>query len=175
MYDDYEFYKVAENKDTGVFARFYDKFEKTDEVKENGLPVFVNRTWVEIRIQNSHDVVDTRADKEHIARFPREYNLYLTRKEKLKDGTPLNMFAFLTPAQIECCEIRGIYTVEDLAGLDKEKALSISLTEEVALAKKFIDMSKNNATIKAYEEKIKELENKILKLENEINAYKETK
>ena len=173
--EDFEFYKAAENKDEGVFARFYDKYEKTDEVNENGLPIFEPNTWVEIKMRDCSDVVDTRALREHINRFPQAYNLYLTRKEKLKEGTPLNMFAFLNPAQIECCDIRGIYTVEALAGLDNEKALSIGLTEESELARKFIELQNNNKDIKAYEDKIKELENTILRLENELKAYKETK
>ena len=173
--EDFEFYKAAENKDEGVYARFYDKYEKTDEINGNGLPVFEPRTWVEIKIKDSYDVVDNRATREHINRFPNAYNLYLTKKEKLKEGTPLTMFAFLNPAQIECCDIRGIYTVEALAGLDKEKALSIGLTEEAELARKFIELQNNNKDIKAYEDKIKELENTIIRLENELNAYKETK
>lgn len=173
--EDFEFYKVAENKDEGVFARFYDKYEKTDELNENGLPKFEQRTWVNIKIRDCSDEVDTRATREHINRFPQSYNLYLTKKEKLKEGTPLTMFAFLNPAQVECCEIRGIYTVEALAELDEEKALSIGLLDEVKLAKKFIEMQGNNKDIKIYEEKIKELENTILRLENELKAYKETK
>ena len=173
--EDFEFYKAAENKDEGVFARFYDKYEKTDEVNENGLPIFEPKTWVEIKMRDCSDVVDTRALREHINRFPQAYNLYLAKKEKLKEGTPLNMFAFLNTAQIECCDIRGIYTVEALAGLDKEKALSIGLTEEAELARKFIELQNNNKDIKAYEDKIKELENTIIRLENELNAYKETK
>lgn len=173
--EDFDFYKVIDKKDEGVFARFYDKCEKTDLINEHGLPVFENRTWVEIRIQNSYDVIDTPATKEHELRFPREYSLYLTRKEKQKDGTPLNMFAFLTTAQIECCELRGIYTVEELANLDKEKALSIGLANEVITAQNFLSLQKNNQDIKKYEDKIKELEDKVLTLTNQLNALRESK
>lgn len=172
--EDFDFYSAVEKKqEKGVFARFYDKYEKTDELQENGLPKYENRTWVEIRVRDSYDVVDTRATREHIMRFPQQYAFYQTKKEKMKDGTPLNMFAFLNPAQIECCEIRGVYTVEQLAQLSDAQAMSIGLYDEQHLAKKFIEMQGNNKEIKAYEDKIKELENTILKLTEQINALQD--
>lgn len=174
--EDYEFYKVINDKqETGVFARFYDKCEKTSEILESGLPKFITRTWVKIQIQNSYDEVDTPATDEHISRFPREYQFYLTKKEKIKEGTPLNMFAFLTPEQIESCDLRGIVTVEQLARLDEEKALSLGLTLETELAKKFILMQANNKDISEYEKKIKELEDRIAYLENENKSLRENK
>lgn len=174
--EDFDFYSFVENKsDKNVFARFYDKYERTDQVNDHGLPVFKNNTWVEIRVRDSHDVVDTRATDEHKARFPEEYKFYLAKKEISKEGTPLTMFAFLNPAQIDCCEMRGIFTVEQLSELDKEKALSIGLVEEVLLAQKFIEMQKNNKDIKKYEKKIKELEDKVLTLTNQLNALRESK
>lgn len=171
--EDYDFYRMVESKqETGVFARFYDKYEKTSGFNENGLPIFKNRTWVRVQIQNSHDEVDTPATDEYISRFPREYQFYLTKKEKVKEGTPLTMFAFLTPEQIDCCDVRGIVTIEQLTSLDEQKALSLGLSDEVAIAKKFIELQANNKSIAEYEKKIKELEERITYLENENKALK---
>lgn len=159
----------------GVFARFYDKYIKTGKILENGLPEFEEVVYVEIRVKDSHEIADRRATREDFARFPREYSFYTVKKEKAKEGTPLNMFAFLSLPQIEACASRGIFTVEDLAGLDEDKAHSINLEMEVALAKKFLDVSKNNQVIADYEKEVKKLKARISKLEEENKALKEQK
>ena len=134
-------------QEQGVFAKFYDKYEKTGAILENGLPEFKCRTYIEIRVRDSYDVSDRPAEDNDIRRFPAEYQNYLVRKEKLKEGTPLNQFAFLSPAQIGACDFRGIYTVEALAELDDDKAKSIGLLDESALAKRFLEVSKDNKAI----------------------------
>ena len=40
-----------------VAARFYDKAVKTSEVAENGMPVFKNVTYVEIRLKDNNTEV----------------------------------------------------------------------------------------------------------------------
>lgn len=179
MYDlDYAMFQNCidtRNTETGVFARFYDKLIKTGELKENGMPEFVQKTYVEIRLKNSYDTADRVADESDFRRFPREYNYYLSKKEKTKDGTPLNMFAFLTAPQIEMCELKDIFTVENLAAITDEQAVSLNLQEEKELAVKFLEMSKNNAVIKKYEKENKELKAEIETLKEEIKALKETK
>ena len=42
----------------GVVARFYDRAIKTDEVDNNGLPKFTNKTFIEIRVRDNADVFD---------------------------------------------------------------------------------------------------------------------
>lgn len=163
------FKNFLENRgaERGVVAKFYDKYVKTGKILDNGLPEFKVETWIEIRIVNDYDAVDRKADNSDIARFPREYAFYQAKKEKVKDGTPLRMFAFVTPDQIEGCEMRGIFTVENLAALTDEQAKSLGLFAERDLAVKFLDFSKNNQKIKEYEDKIKALEARIEQLESE--------
>lgn len=159
---------VNNRQEQGVFAKFYDKIEKTGKFLENGMPEFKTKTYVEIRVRNDYDVTDRAADMMDIRRFPAEYQLYQVKRKKMEEGTPLNQFAFLSPAQIEACDFRGIYTVEALAELDQDKAKSINLTEEVELAKKFLEMSKNNQIIAEYQKKIEALENKVRTLEERL-------
>ena len=152
----------------GVFARFYDRYVKTDEIGENGLPVFKCVTYLEIKIRDQHDVVDRPANQEDFVRFSREYASYQVKKEKIKSGTPLNQFAFLSVPQIECCEFRGILTVEELAGLKDEQASALGLKEEKELAVCFLKASDKNKMIAEFEKKIADLtsENERLKEEN---------
>ena len=152
----------------GVFARFYDRYVKTDEIGANGLPIFKCVTYLEIKIRDQHDVVDRPAEKEDFLRFAKEYAAYQLKKEKIKSGTPLNQFAFLSVPQIECCEFRGILTVEDLASLKDEQALALGLKREKELAADFLEASDKNKMIADFEKKIALLvsENERLKEEN---------
>lgn len=167
------FQKLINNKtEDGVFARFYNKAVKTGNTKENGLPEFKNKVYVEIRIRDNNDVVDRKADEEDFARFPIEYNRFLLEQKQVENGTPLNQFAFLDASQLETCKYRGVFTVETLAGLDDEKARSIDLLEERDLAKRFIEISKNNQVIDDFAKKEKKYQNEIKKLKEEIARLK---
>lgn len=165
------FQQVAANSndERNVAARFYDKAVKTSKVAENGMPIFEDVTYIEIRIKdNSTEVFNQPATEEKIRRFPREYALYKLAKEKKKDGTPLEQFAFLTVAEIETCQSRGIFTVEDLAALDGEKAKFLCLQNENELAKKFIQNAKGNKTMAEMVAKEKEYLQQIADLKYQI-------
>lgn len=167
------FQRLINNKtEDGVFARFYNRAIKTDNVKENGLPEFVNRVYVEIRIRDNNDVVDRRATKEDFERFPVEYNRFMLEQKQIESGTPLNQFAFLDAAQLENCKYRGVFTVETLAGLDDDKVKLLGLTEERELAKKFVEISKNNQAINDFSKKEKKYKDEIKKLKEEIARLK---
>lgn len=155
-----------------VFAKFFDKYVKTGKIQENGLPEYVKKQYIQIQVRDSHDVVNRPADYEDYQRFPKEYEFYKLKLEKEKSGTPLQMFAFLNAAQIDCCNVRGIFTVEDLSKLTKEQALSINLIDEVELAKNFLKASKNNAVISELRENEKKLKAEISKLKDELEALK---
>lgn len=171
----FQSYLSEGSSEKGVFAKFYDKYIKTGNVQENGLPEYELVPYIEIRVRDSQEVIDRRAGREDFARFPREHGFYMVKKEKSKEGTPLNMFAFLSMPQIEACSNRGVFTVEALAGLDDEKAKSLSLSEESALARKFLEISKNNQAISDYETEIKKLKDRIAQLEEENKSLRENK
>lgn len=160
------------NKEDGVFAKFYTKAVKTEELSENGLPKFKNVEYIEIRIRDNNDVVNRQAEEKDKLRFPVEYQRYLLEKQQVENGTPLNQFAFLDASQLETCKYRGVFTVETLAGLDDEKARSIDLLEERDLAKRFIEISKNNQVIDDFAKKEKKYQNEIKKLKEEIARLK---
>jgi hypothetical protein len=156
----------------GVLAEFYDKSVKTNEVTDTGLPVFVQKTYIKIRLRDNNDVFDQPASEEHKKRFPVEYNRYLLNKKEVENGTPLNQFAFLTTGQLELCRFRGIFTVERLADLTDEQVQSLGLTEERELANKFLEVSKNNSAIAEFEKKEKAYKAEIKKLKAEIEKLK---
>lgn len=158
--------------ESGVFARFYDRAVSTGDISENGLPVFKETMYVEIRVRDQSDVFDQPADESHVRRFPVEYNRYLLEKKESEKGTPLAQFAFLTVSQLESCKYRGIFTVERLAELEDAKAKDIGLVKEKELAIKFLEVSKNNAVINDFSKKEKKYQAEIKKLKAEIEQLK---
>lgn len=165
------FRQAADNTadERNVAARFYDKAVKTEELTPNGLPIFKNVTYVEIHLKdNSTEVFNQPASEEKIKRFPREYAIYKMAKEKVKDGTPLNQFAFLTAAEVATCYNRGVMTVEELAALPKEKTIDLGLVNEAEAAKRFIARAAGNQDITEPSEKEKEYLQQIEQLKAQI-------
>ncbi len=152
-----------------VAARFYDKAVKTSEVAENGMPVFKNVTYVEIRLKdNNTEVFNQPATAEKIRRFPKEYALYQLSKKQIEKGTPLEQFAFLTAAEIATCKSRGVFTVETLAELDFDKVQSLGLQNEHVLAQMFLEKSNNNKALNDFVEKELEYEREIEALREQL-------
>lgn len=158
------------NEEQNVSARFYDKAVKTAEVGKNGLPVFKNITYVEIRIKdNCTEIFNQPATAEKIKRFPREYALYEAAREKTREGTPLEQFAFLTAAEIETCKNRGVYTVEKLAELDFDRVRKLGLENEHIMAQMFLENAEKNKGIADFAEKERRYKDRIAALEEEVS------
>ena len=178
------FDKIAQNAnpEDGIVARFYDRSVKTEEVTKDGFPVFKNVCFVEIRIKdNPSEVYDQPATKEKIERFPVAYARYQLMKKQVKEGTPLEQFAFLTAGEVESLKIRGIFTVEALAGLEEEKAVQLEISRERELAQKFLAASAHNSEIASwqkqeekYRQTIAQLQNKIEQLQAQVKNLQDT-
>ena len=161
------------NPQEGVIARFYDKAVKTGEISPDGLPIFKNRCFVEIRIKdNNCEIFDQPATAEKIKRFPIEYARYQLAKKQVEEGTPLEQFAFLTAAEIESLKVHGIYTVETLAKMEAEKVAKLGLSQEQNLAKKFILQAKDNKIISDWQKKEDDYLSQIAALKKQIEKLK---
>lgn len=161
-----------QSENSGVFARFYDKPVQTGNIKKNGLPEFKTKLYVEIKVRDERDVFDQPAGVEHIERFSAEYNKYLRQKQETGKGTPLTLFAFLDAGQIECCHLRGIFSVEDLAALEDKKADMLGLKDEKKSACLFLEAAKNNFSIASFEQKEKYYLEQINILSEELKRLK---
>lgn len=172
------FRRIAENTEPerGVFAKFYDRSVKTEDVNKNGLPVFKRVTFVEIRLRdNNTEVYDQPATPENIRRFPVEYARYQLGKKQVEDGTPLEQFAFLAIDEIETMKYHGLFTVEALAQLDDEKAKDLNCIRERDLACRFLENAKGNSALAEFEKKEAAYKAEIAKLKEEIAALKTSK
>lgn len=171
------FRQVTENSENNrnVMAHFYDKAVKTDQTTENGLPVFKNVTYIEIRLKdNSTEVFNQPATAEKIKRFPQEYALYQEMKKQTAAGTPLEQFAFLTAAEIAMCHSRGIATVEALAALDVDKTRFLGLEHERHLANLFLQQAKSTDVLAVFARKEEEYLQQIERLKEENNELKQS-
>jgi len=161
------------NRQDGISARFYDKAVKTGEISKDGLPVFINRCFVEIRIKdNNCEIFDQPATQEKINRFPVEYARYQLGKKQVDEGTPLEQFAFLTASEIESLKVRGIFTVEALAKLDPDKAELLDLSKEHILAQKFMEQARKNLNILEWQTKEEKYQEEIKKLKAQLSELK---
>lgn len=159
------------NDERSVRARFYDKAVKTEQTTANGLPVFKNVTYVEIRLKdNNTEVFNQPASAEKIRRFPREYAMYQAAKKQTVSGTPLEQFAFLNAAELETCRNRGVFTVETLAGLSADKVQSLCLQNEHRLANLFLQKSRENNALATFAHKEAEYKETIEKLKEKIEV-----
>lgn len=163
----------GESRDKNVAARFYDRAQKTGELDKNGLPVFKDVCFVEIRAKDSYDVFDQPADEDKFRRFPTEYRIYQAQKKQRSDGVPLELFAFLSAAEVESLKFRGIFTVEVLAGLDEQKARDLGVEREAALAKKFLAQAKGNTVTEAFQRREENYQAEIRQLKEENVRLKE--
>lgn len=164
------------NQEENVFATFYDKVIKTDQVKENGMPIFEEKTYIEIRITDDNDVVNRLAEDDDKIRFPTAYQRYLNSKNHKQDGTPLNQYSFLTAIQLANCRCCSIETVEQLATISDDKAKFFDLLDERAAAKKFLENAKSfSEKEQKFKDEIEELKVENEKLRDEIKALKDKK
>lgn len=161
------------NRQDNLSARFYDKAIKSGKISTDGLPIFENRCFVEIRIKdNNCEIFDQPATPEKIRQFPVEYARYQLAKKQVETGTPLEQFAFLTASEIESLKLRGIFTVEALSELSEEKVSQLKLEQEHHLAKKFIANARNNKTLFQWQKKEENYQAEIKALKLELSELK---
>lgn len=157
----------------GVAARFYDKAVKTGKLNADGLPIFANRCFVEIRIKdNNCEIFDQPATPEKINRFPVEYARYQMSKKQVENGTPLEQFAFLTAAEIESLKVRGVFTVEALANLPEDKAEQLELAHERELAQNFVACARDYKDLAGMRQKEERYRAEIKALRDELAELK---
>lgn len=148
---------TAPNED--VSARFYDKAVKTSEVGKDGLPTFLDKLYVEIKGKNNiNEIYNQPATQQDIDRFPVEYARYQLIKKQSENGTPLERFAFLSGAEVETLKVRGISTVEALAGIKDDIATRLGVEKEKQAAVDFLAANKGGADNGTVEKLQKELE-----------------
>jgi len=115
------------NKMTGVYAKFY-MFPLKDETAsiEAGRPVFVDREFVElIAPGNSTNIIRRKVSDMDRRNFHEAYALFKAGNADQIIGTPLSMWNFIKPSQVEELAYIKCRTVEQLSDLNDQACLGM--------------------------------------------------
>lgn len=110
---------VAPGSDN-IFPRFYLK-AMHQEARSNaeGRPIYEDKEYVSISIGGDKNTqVDRKVSDEDRARWPTLYAKFKAGVEQAPDGTPLEQWALLSPAQVAEFKALHVYTVEAFAAVN---------------------------------------------------------
>lgn len=110
---------VAPGSDN-IFPRFYMKpVHNPFRSNAEGRPIYDDKEYVEINIGGDKNTqIDCRVTDEHRERWPTLYAKFKAGVEQAPDGTPLEQWALLSPAQVAEFKALHIYTVEAFAAVN---------------------------------------------------------
>ena len=159
----------ASSEDTkGLFAQFYTRAHPDETAsKEAGRPKFTDKAYIRILMAgNKENQIDRPASEIDKARFPKQWSAYESKStEEFVEGTPLNMWPILSPAQIEELRFANVRTVEQLANMPDAQAQGAMGFAGLKLeAQAFLEASGKSAEGMALSDELKTLrvENKSL-------------
>ena len=115
----HEDFSSQSEADKSLMVRFfYKNVENKLESQAQGRPVFLEKTYIEIRVAGQRDVQSCRpvtfADKQ---RFPRHFEAFEKRMEPPTEGMPLIEWPKITRTQAEELSFMNVKTVEQLASM----------------------------------------------------------
>jgi hypothetical protein len=111
--------QTAPTRDNVTFARFYVKaVENPFEGNKQGRPIYDEKEYVEIIIAGQKSTVDRKVTADDKVRFAPAYAAFLTNREAVTTGTPLEEWPALSVSQIAEFRSLNIRTLEALASLD---------------------------------------------------------
>lgn len=167
-----------------VTPRFYEDTIKTDQIDENGLPVFRTIEYVELLIAGDKGNAPVKRVTDAVKQqFPDQYARWKATKvnpDMIGDGIPLSLWPIIPKEMAKALEYINVFTVQQLAGIDDNaisKPGAIGLRDMREKAKAFIESSKSAAPIARLEVENKGLKERIGMLESQIEqllaAHKE--
>jgi hypothetical protein len=111
---------------------------------EAGRPIYEDREYVSIMVKGQDKQVFVReVAEEDRRRFPNAYAAFKKGVEAPTIGTPVEMLG-VGPSSVEMMRMKGIRTVEDLAGLSDDGLQGIGLGARDLQAKAKAFLSKNS-------------------------------
>lgn len=135
----------------GVYAEFFlDAVPLKAESEKQGRPISVDREFVRIITADTRTERVTEVLEKHKVRFEEAYRAFKQASQQRMDaGTPLNQWPAMTPALIRNFAAFGIFTMEQLAGLDGRQALQMAgmdAPEWSAKARAYLEQAQDAST-----------------------------
>jgi hypothetical protein len=148
---------------------------KTDQVDQNGLPVFRTIEYVEIMIAGDRGNAPvkrvTDAIKQQYADAYARWKATKVNPDMIGDGVPLTLWPVIPREMAKALEYINVFTVQQLASLSDEaisKPGAIGLRDMREKARAFIESAKSAAPIAKLEIENKDLRNRISMLEGQL-------
>ena len=158
-----------------VTPRFYEDTVKTDQIDENGLPVFRTIEYVELLIAGDKGNAPVKRVTDGVKQqFPDQYARWKATRvnpDMVGDGIPLSLWPLIPKEMAKALEYINVFTVQQLAGLDDNaisKPGAIGLRDMREKAKAFIESAKSAAPIAKLEIENKDLKSRLVMLEGQI-------
>jgi hypothetical protein len=166
---------VRFNGDGVLNVTFYNRpVIDTIESQKRGRPWNKNVEYVRIQIPGEKDYNDRPATEMDHARFPRQYQAYLTGQKPIPSGTPIDVLFPQNPEIPLNLHGLGVHTVEQLAGLTEHGAQTIGMgaTQWRNKAKQFLDAANGGASIHRVQKAIEDKDAKIEVLSHQLQEQK---
>ena len=123
-------------------------FSKLESWRAGGAVKYVDMDFVTIYHPNHqvNEMIHTIADEYHKFRFPLEWEAYLQNKESPVVGTPLTLWAGVSPSQIKELEHYGIKSIENLASLPEKATGALRQYQHLRdKARDYLEQQEKNA------------------------------
>lgn len=104
--------------DENLIVRFeYRAIENRIRSANEGGKKYDNVLFVTIQAAGQRDTVEREATDEDKERFSRQYQGFLNKQETVVDGTPIEVWPVLSPAEVAELKYNKIYSIEQIANL----------------------------------------------------------
>lgn len=158
-----------------VTPRFYEEMVKTDQIDQNGLPVFRSIEYVELMIAGDRGNAPVKRVTDNIKiQYSDAYARWKATKvnpDMIGDGVPLTLWPVIPREMTKALEYINVFTVQQLASLSDEaisKPGAMGLRDMREKARAFIESAKSAAPIAKLEIENKDLRNRISMLEGQL-------
>ena len=173
--------KIASKGEMGhVIPRFYEITTKTEQIDENGLPVFRTQEYVELLIAGDKGNAPTKRVNQAVKdQFHEQYAFWKAKRtnpDMVGDGIPLSLWPVLPAEMVKALEYINVFTVQQLANLNDtaiSKPGAIGLRDMREKARAFVESAKSMAPIAALEKENSDLRKRLDLLQTQMNQVLE--
>lgn len=163
--------------DDKLFVTFSTRAVK-NEFKSNleGRPIFYEEEYIRIIVPGSRDILESPLDDQYKRRFASRYKAWKDAKgeEQKVEGTILSEVTWLTKSMVAELNAMNIFTVEQLAAVPDNLAVSIMGNQQLRQrARNFVEAAKGEAPMLKLQQELEQRDLRIQSLERKIGELSE--
>jgi len=154
--------------DENLYVKFFvAPLQSKEKTLAEGRPIYEDKEFISIMVPgDKHNIVTREARVGDNRRFPKQYQNFKNNNEELVDGTPLEKWPLVSPAQVEEMKFFNVRTVEQLASISDSAAQKfMGINQLKNRAKEYLEAAKDAAPVT-------QLQGELAKRDEEIDAMK---